>query len=683
MLSGKDALTDLNRGAGIQHVRDGTANTIAFVLAGADRADFWTRPYDLPFESDKPLDALGKIESGKIPCVMANCQPLTLSADISPETFAALVTPNGGEVVDVATLRRREDLRRGTRFDNPNPAVPQTASSPSPEPVLVQNTGPRPARRHSSRAKSPASAPRSDAAPASTPPLDMPEDYSDYALNPETGDILALSVDKGEAVLFRGKDLDARKIEPAAKVRVGSTPCVAFFKRYHDLRVFAVICSQDAHMYVINAAEGTLLKKIDLSQSGVSNVTGSINPDDPFVYYNFGGGHGSIAGVVNLRSMENQAQAFNSSMDCAFSASGEIAYRRGPWSPSGFESLIRTNSLNDDKPAFVRLFYQHTSTLEYIPDPFDRYVAAGTSIYSRSLEKNEADLNFMPQCFFRSRPLIIGVSATRVHGLEQPSNIVLNSASYNTFSAIGTPVRLALAGSSDNGELPRGVATQADFKRVSKRTRVFADDARKKVIYAARRQIFFVGLDEFKLPDEPFLQATLEGSHALATGQTSSLSVKLLDPRATITFDDLADGMKANGSQLQWQPRGDQLGPAKVTATIKAGDIQRTTTFELHVVYPSIALPFALAGMSVNPPGTQAVIWDGPPSDRPHTASPEQNRAEGCALARVDLESGNVLAKRRLSEAIRRAVLTDEYAVLLTESLSPRCELFRAVDLKR
>ncbi|HEV8068671.1 MAG TPA: DUF1559 domain-containing protein [Planctomycetaceae bacterium] len=981
MLFGKDALTDLNRGAGIQQVRDGTANTIAFVLAGADRADFWTRPYDLPFELDKPLDALGKIDSGKIHCVMANCQPLSISAGISPETFAALVTPNGGEVVDVATLRRQEEQRSGKRVEpsgpqvtqdqtaslrrlyfclrnfrstyrqfpvidrpeylgqsgrpnvswrvhllpfldqkalysqfkldepwdsdnnrplvaqmpdifrapddpadtrttrllmvhvegettgdasppvtrdaasrrragarissqdrirpkmliaqvgpdravpwtkpdelevtaeapmaglgtlpssgffvlmsngniyrlkptlppdvfrdlasgvqasalearlgeylikapdggdsanvvttrteptsspsanrdgvrpttksndanakaapssnptrdpvarnavpqppardpteaksvssSPKPAVSQTASSPSPNPVLVQNTGSRPARHRAPRTKSPPPAPVGNAPPARTPPLDMPEDYSDYAINPETGDILALSAENGQAVLFRGKDLDARKIEPAVKVRVGSTPCAAFFKRYRDLRLFAVVCSQDSHMYVINAADGTLLKKIDLTQSGVSNVTGSINPDDPFVYYNFGSGHGSIAGVVNLRSMENQGQAFNSSMDCAFSASGEIAYRRGPWSPSGFESLIRTNSLKDDKPVFVRLFYQHTSTPEYIPDPFDRYVAAGTSIYSRSLEKNEADLNFVPQCFFRSRPVIIGVTSTRIHALAPPSNMDLHAASYNTFSAIGTPVRLALAGASDNGELPRGVASQADFKHVTKRTSVFADDSRKQVIYASRRQIFFVGLDEFKLPDEPFLQATLEGSHALAIGQTSSLSVKLLDPRATVTFDDLPDGMKANGSQLEWQPRGDQLGPAKVTATIKAGDIQGTTTFELHVVYPSIALPYALAGMSVNPAGTQALIWDGRPTDRTRTASPEQNRAEGCALARFDLESGNVLAQRRLSEAIRRAVLTDEYAVLLTESLSPRCELFRAGDLKR
>ena len=253
-------------------------------------------------------------------------------------------------------------------------------------------------------------------------------------------------------------------------------------------------------MYLISASAGTLLKKIELSQAGLSHVTGSINPDDPFVYYNFGG---SLAGVVNLRLMRDEGVALNESMDCALSASGDIAYRRGPWSPRGFESRFRTNSLEEDKPAFSRLFYEHTSNAEYVPDPFDRYTAVGTNLYSRSLEKIEATFNFTPVCFFKTRPVIIGVPQ-RSFPPAPITGTTLYAASYNTFSEIGRPVFLSLRAPA---EAPN-VAVRSDLRRVGNRTRAFADDARNRVIFASRRQIYFVPLDEFKLPKEPFLTAT-------------------------------------------------------------------------------------------------------------------------------------------------------------------------------
>jgi hypothetical protein len=77
----------------------------------------------------------------------------------------------------------------------------------------------------------------------------LPRDYADFALNPETGDLVAVAAETGEAFLFRVADLEAGKTEPAAKARVGPTACAVFFKRYQDVRVFAVVCTQDAHMY--------------------------------------------------------------------------------------------------------------------------------------------------------------------------------------------------------------------------------------------------------------------------------------------------------------------------------------------------------------------------------------------------------------------------------------------------
>lgn len=925
MLSGKDVLSS---GMGPQHVHDGTANTIAFVLAGADHADFWTRPDDLPFNLDEPLASLGKIESVKLHCVMANGKPVALSAKIPAETLAALVTPQGNDVVDIESLLRREELRSGKRFDPADPQIaklesaslrrlysalrnyrtvfhqfpvidrpeyfddkgrpklswrvhllpflnqkalyskfnleepwdsetnrPLAANMPdifrapedSPdsqttrllmvhsaakpgagasEPalksppsrrdgrrsavkdafrpaILVAQVGPdravlwtrpdeleinaeaplaglgtlpssgfsvlmsngriyrlksnlppelfkslatgievaaledslgeyrvklpdepvrsvaektarepaspppasrapsQPAaeqkaattatehparppekriardsslRRGRSASQPPAPAAQNGAARASVPALDMPEDYCDYALDPETGDIVALSAEYGEAVFYRGKDLDARKVEPAAKVRVGAAPCAVFFKRYRDLRVFAVASQKDPHLYLISASDGTLQKKIELSQAGLSHVTGSINPDDPFVYYILGR---SALGVVNLRSLRDEGLVLDQTMDCAFSASGTIAYRRGYGAPHGFESRFLTNSFQADKPTFSRLFYEHTSNAEYVPDPFDRYTAVGTKLYSRSLEKVEATLNITPVCFFKTRPVIIGV-LQRTFPSPPITGSTLFVVSYNSFCEIGRSVFVPLR----NAESPPNTISSGDFRGVSNRTRIFADDARDRVIYASRRQIFFVPLDEFKLPREPFLTATLDSSNRLPIGQESSRTVKLSDPQVSITFDELPEGMQADGKVLKWRPREDQIGPAKVAATLKAGDLERTTTFELSVVYPGATLPFNPTGLAAGPDPKQVLIWTDSLCEQQMAPRPVDLVDHTSRVAKIDLATGRVLAERAFPEPVQRALLTADHALLVTGTLSPRCEIVRASDLK-
>jgi predicted Zn finger-like uncharacterized protein len=123
MLSGKDALTDETREARPQDVRDGLENTIAFVVTGPDRAAYWTKPDNVPFDRESPLAALGDNRPAKIYCVMLNGQPLTLPGDIAPETFAALVTPNGGEIVDVGSIKRAASQSTRKTMDLGDPEV--------------------------------------------------------------------------------------------------------------------------------------------------------------------------------------------------------------------------------------------------------------------------------------------------------------------------------------------------------------------------------------------------------------------------------------------------------------------------------------------------------------------------------------------------------------------------------
>ena len=83
--------------------------------------------------------------------------------------------------------------------------------------------------------------------------LQLPGDYADFALNPETGTLASIYAESNEIIFFREADLTNESPVPTAKHAVGSTPCSVFFKAFDDKRVFAVVCTQDPHMYLFDA----------------------------------------------------------------------------------------------------------------------------------------------------------------------------------------------------------------------------------------------------------------------------------------------------------------------------------------------------------------------------------------------------------------------------------------------
>lgn len=528
--------------------------------------------------------------------------------------------------------------------------------------------------------------------------LQLPGDYADFALNPETGTLASISAESNEISFFREADLTNDSPVPTAKQIVGATPCSIFFKAFDDKRIFAVVCTQDPHMYLFDAgrAEGdhakefSLIAKVALESIGNSLVTGSINPDDPFLYYCYGSGHDSRTGVVSLRDFQSHGIAFDSSMDCAISASGEVAYRRGPWSPSGFESLIRTNSLSDSAPKFSRLLYQHESSGGYLPDPFDRLTAVGVRLHSRSLETIEQSMNFRPLAFFRTRPIILGVSTAEANagfGGQRNSppaqSLTIHAASYNTFEKFGSPVTLNFVAAEGVREIARGVESRADFKTVAKRSRLFADDARLRCVYADRNRLCLFPLTEFGGVEEPFLMASLEGAGELHVGHENRLMLKPLDDRVKLTIDDKPDGMTIDGDTLVWTPGPDQIGPAAIVATLKHEALQKTQRFEVNAKFPGYSLPFQPAGFVLNESADLAFLWEGDPQNQ--SPGRQDSAANvGGRIAIMELKAGKIQQQRKIADSVTRAAINAKNIFLVPALTGPaRCEVLRTSDLER
>src|SRR6185295_18588233 len=123
--------------------------------------------------------------------------------------------------------------------------------------------------------------------PAETKQISLPASYVDFAISPDTGDVAAINSGANSITLFRGAYLKGDKKALAGPIAIGKTPSSVCFKRFADKSYFAVVCTQDSNLYLLDAVQLTLAKKISLTKKGSSVVTCSQNPQDPYIYYSF------------------------------------------------------------------------------------------------------------------------------------------------------------------------------------------------------------------------------------------------------------------------------------------------------------------------------------------------------------------------------------------------------------
>jgi prepilin-type processing-associated H-X9-DG protein len=98
-VSGKGLFFDGDKPRTIADIRDGTSNTLAIVEANDDQAVIWTKPDDWEPGAANPLAGLGRAHPRGFNAAFADGSVRFLPATIDPDTFKALLTVAGGEVV--------------------------------------------------------------------------------------------------------------------------------------------------------------------------------------------------------------------------------------------------------------------------------------------------------------------------------------------------------------------------------------------------------------------------------------------------------------------------------------------------------------------------------------------------------------------------------------------------------
>jgi len=98
VFTGKGTIFEGIEGLTLGSITDGTFSTILVVEAA--EAVPWTKPADLDYDPNKPLPKLGGLFENGFNAVFADGAVLFIDKKIAEKTLRALITRNGGELVD-------------------------------------------------------------------------------------------------------------------------------------------------------------------------------------------------------------------------------------------------------------------------------------------------------------------------------------------------------------------------------------------------------------------------------------------------------------------------------------------------------------------------------------------------------------------------------------------------------
>ena len=99
---GTRALFENGQTVKIADVFDGTVSTL--MVVEAEKPVPWTKPEDLPYEENKPLPKLGGQFKDGFAAVTADGAPHFIKKTLHPLMLSSLITRNGGEVIDAASI---------------------------------------------------------------------------------------------------------------------------------------------------------------------------------------------------------------------------------------------------------------------------------------------------------------------------------------------------------------------------------------------------------------------------------------------------------------------------------------------------------------------------------------------------------------------------------------------------
>lgn len=440
---------------------------------------------------------------------------------------------------------------------------------------------------------------------SSTPPSEsagdsrlvkLQSDFADFVIHPTNGDIVGVDPVLNEAVLFQAANYGDKEATPK-KVDVGITPISIAYKKFAGKEYYAVVCSQESNMYLIDAKEFTLAEKIPLMPETISFVSASKNENDPYIYFGHYNTPIRYTGAINLRNSKVTPQVFSTSMFCQLSADGTRVHIQSSLDADRWTVAI-IDSFEDDVPVFGFQPIVYDLGVNVATDNLGECIAFGNSIYTPDAKTHLAKLDFTPYCFAQWRAMIVGLD-----------KMVLRVGSMNSLTPYDRGISIPFSEATlKQANLASAKDDYADRRVDSYQTKVLLDEPNDRVIVARRDSLFVVPLDTFGLPHEPLLALEVSPKQ-LRVATPQKITVKPVAEGTEVTYDKLPEGATAVADGIEWKPTNNQIGKVKIVATLKNGDVTRNVDCDLTVEHPNSRMPFNISNFDIIEKDAVAVCW--------------------------------------------------------------------------
>ncbi len=450
-----------------------------------------------------------------------------------------------------------------------------------------------------------------------------------------------------------------------------------------DQAVYLVLTTDDRTIHLLDDKTFDEVGKITLAEGTPLGLAVPADEKSAIVYYvcKPGNSDGAV-GRVNLDKKVDEGLMDTEDVgEIACSADGRILYGRKPYqSPSGFRAWRISDPAKPGEPPIANLIATfHADSGPYVADPFNALVASGKGLRTLDLSKEVASLPDPVRAFMHTKPVIL--TATN-DGVE--------AFSYNTFQSVGSitfadepaqPVPVAPPVGSkpprrttpSRSSRPRNEQNHLRVGQYALAYQPFigVDEKHGVLVYLRDEKVGVAPITALKLPDEPILNVTINGSTEGEIDQPMKLKIDKIDPKTQVTLASGPDGLKLEGDSLNWTPTAQQIGTHRVSLECAAGGSKRTQEVVLVVRRPVVMISFSPEQLVVSQDGKYALATRSSPDNGPQRrVRAGQRRVSGAQgesrVALIDLQNHKLVAERTVPYTIWQAIAVGTDGAYLT-----------------
>lgn len=347
---------------------------------------------------------------------------------------------------------------------------------------------------------------------------------------------LAITHDEKGILVYAVEDVLAGKLGPRATIATDGLPTAVCLKALPDRRVWVIAGKNAPIVHVLDSQSLQELGTVAIDKAKyIDFLTGSTNPQDPFVYYSTHCHDNTLPppkperfGRINLVTLQPDGQTADRAPDIFDAAIPDDGQRIYCGVANSGVQVARWPAQRDSEGGVTLPAISSANTNEggYVPAPDGPFVAVNMGLLSRNFWQTNMILDFLPKAFFRHRPLMLGVA---------PGVIVLGSTNDGRRVA---SVPLPPEWGREPGRPPPTDFRQRPGTAPMLRSyflAAFADDQRQLGLLVVNQGLAVLPLVKLNLPDEKSLIVRNQLPASVAVGQ--EVTVELATDAEDVAFE--------------------------------------------------------------------------------------------------------------------------------------------------